>query len=142
MQPSIQPDGQVCVDMGPPTLRGPDVPTTLPTNQVFVCCSSPAHRRRINMRFDVCSGNILWSGLFHAAQQTQQQASSLRLTGRHVKLCTAAGRYRRQSSTAHPRFRHWRRVAGHLYQHGQPSCCRLQLQWFRRAGSPPLYINI
>ncbi|KAK9812163.1 hypothetical protein WJX73_001205 [Symbiochloris irregularis] len=33
MQPSIQADGQVCVDMGPPTLNGPDVPTTLPTAQ-------------------------------------------------------------------------------------------------------------
>lgn len=33
IQPSLQGDGQVRVDMGPPILSGPDVPTTLPPNK-------------------------------------------------------------------------------------------------------------
>ena len=34
MQPSLLEDGQVCVDMGPPVLNGPQVPTTLEPTQV------------------------------------------------------------------------------------------------------------
>lgn len=34
MQPSLLEDGQVCVDMGPPILEGPKVPTTLEPTQV------------------------------------------------------------------------------------------------------------
>ena len=30
IQPALEADGQVCVDMGPPVLPGPEVPTTLP----------------------------------------------------------------------------------------------------------------
>lgn len=33
IQPALLPDGQVCVDMGEPILRGPDVPTTLQPTQ-------------------------------------------------------------------------------------------------------------
>lgn len=31
IQPTLLGDGRVCVDMGPPTLDGPSIPTTLPT---------------------------------------------------------------------------------------------------------------
>ena len=33
MQPAVQSDGQVCVDMGPPILEPSKVPTTLPATQ-------------------------------------------------------------------------------------------------------------
>lgn len=33
IQPTLQEDGQVCVDMGPPTLAGPQIPTTLQPTQ-------------------------------------------------------------------------------------------------------------
>ena len=42
MRPELLEDGQVCVDMGPPTLDAARVPTTLPPTQVgnqdFVTC--------------------------------------------------------------------------------------------------------
>lgn len=37
MQPALQPDGQVCVDMGPPILEPAQVPTSLPATQVSSC---------------------------------------------------------------------------------------------------------
>lgn len=33
MQPRLMDDGQVCVDMGPPTLAAADIPTTLPATR-------------------------------------------------------------------------------------------------------------
>ena len=33
IQPTLQKDGQVCVDMGPPILSGPQIPTTLQPTQ-------------------------------------------------------------------------------------------------------------
>ena len=41
IQPAIQEDGQVCVDMGEPVLEGARVPTTLPPTQVRAASPTP-----------------------------------------------------------------------------------------------------
>ncbi len=43
IQPSLLQDGQVCVDMGPPILEGPKVPTTLEPTQVSLCFNPSGH---------------------------------------------------------------------------------------------------
>eukprot|EP00884_Botryococcus_braunii_P011792 jgi/Botrbrau1/20613/Bobra.113_1s0039.1 len=41
IQPAVQPDGRVCVDMGEPILEGPRVPTTLQATQGEVVVKAP-----------------------------------------------------------------------------------------------------
>lgn len=41
MQPRLMEDGQVCVDMGPPTLAPADVPTTLPATRDGTAVAAP-----------------------------------------------------------------------------------------------------
>ena len=61
MQPSLLEDGQVCVDMGPPVLDGPQVPTTLEPTQVLFKSAHPhqhpqASPRTLIAASEVCLG--------------------------------------------------------------------------------------
>ena len=66
MQPSLLEDGQVCVDMGPPVLDGPQVPTTLEPTQVssksaHSCRHPQASRRTLTTAPEaLCEVWLLW----------------------------------------------------------------------------------
>lgn len=56
-------DGQVTVDMGPPELNGPKVPSTLPTNEDGIVLQEP-------IQVGSPADNVLFSSLFSDADSS------------------------------------------------------------------------
>ena len=62
MQPSLLEDGQVCVDMGPPVLDGPQVPTALEPTQVRSKPADSCRHPQASPQTLTTAPEVLWEG--------------------------------------------------------------------------------